>query len=85
MTDTGALGGKLLGIVTAGDTAFLSDRGTLLEEVMTRRVTKHIYGEHLLCRAFGKGSGCKPTCIASWGRLQAWLGFLGSVPRFLEV
>jgi IMP dehydrogenase len=36
VTDTGALGGKLLGIVTSRDIDFVSDRSTPLEEVMTR-------------------------------------------------
>jgi IMP dehydrogenase len=36
VTDTGALGGKLLGIVTSRDIDFISDRSTPLEEVMTR-------------------------------------------------
>ncbi|WIA19147.1 hypothetical protein OEZ85_003795 [Tetradesmus obliquus] len=38
VTDTGALGGKLLGIVTSRDIDFVSDRSTPLEEVMTREV-----------------------------------------------
>eukprot|EP00882_Tetradesmus_deserticola_P030403 GHRQ01034127.1.p3 GENE.GHRQ01034127.1~~GHRQ01034127.1.p3 ORF type:complete len:100 (+),score=29.38 GHRQ01034127.1:132-431(+) len=36
VTDTGALGGKLLGVVTSRDIDFVSDRATPLEEVMTR-------------------------------------------------
>jgi IMP dehydrogenase len=36
VTDTGALGGKLLGIVTSRDIDFVSDRATPLQEVMTR-------------------------------------------------
>lgn len=35
MTDTGALGGKLLGIVTTRDIDFVNDRLTSLSEVMT--------------------------------------------------
>jgi IMP dehydrogenase len=38
ITDTGALGGKLLGIVTSRDIDFINDRLTPLEEVMTRDV-----------------------------------------------
>lgn len=36
ITDTGKLGGRLLGIVTSRDTELLADRLTPLEEVMTR-------------------------------------------------
>lgn len=35
MTDTGALGGKLLGIVTTRDIEFINDRTTAISEVMT--------------------------------------------------
>ena len=38
ITDTGSLGGKLLGIVTSRDVDFINDRLTPLEEVMTRDV-----------------------------------------------
>lgn len=36
VTDTGAVGGLLLGIVTTRDIDFVNDRSTPLEEVMTR-------------------------------------------------
>jgi IMP dehydrogenase len=36
ITDTGAMGGKLLGMVTARDLDFLEDRATLLSDIMTR-------------------------------------------------
>ncbi len=36
VTDTGALGGKLLGLVTSRDIDFINDRATPLAEVMTR-------------------------------------------------
>ncbi len=36
VTDTGAVGGVLLGIVTTRDVDFVNDRATPLEEVMTR-------------------------------------------------
>mmetsp|Transcript_5717 Transcript_5717/g.6552 ORF Transcript_5717/g.6552 Transcript_5717/m.6552 type:complete len:510 (+) Transcript_5717:58-1587(+) len=35
ITDTGAIGGKLLGLVTTRDADLVADRGTLLSEVMT--------------------------------------------------
>lgn len=35
MTDTGALGGKLLGVVTTRDIDFINDKLTPLAEVMT--------------------------------------------------
>eukprot|EP00878_Enallax_costatus_P013887 GHUV01014522.1.p1 GENE.GHUV01014522.1~~GHUV01014522.1.p1 ORF type:complete len:358 (+),score=101.32 GHUV01014522.1:142-1215(+) len=38
VTDTGAPGGQLLGIVTSRDIDFINDRQTPLEEVMTREV-----------------------------------------------
>lgn len=38
VTDTGALGGVLLGIVTTRDIDFVNDRATPLEEIMTRDV-----------------------------------------------
>jgi hypothetical protein len=36
VTDTGAVGGVLLGVVTTRDVDFINDRATPLEEVMTR-------------------------------------------------
>ena len=36
VTDTGAMGGKLLGIVTPRDTDFHSDRTQLISEIMDR-------------------------------------------------
>jgi IMP dehydrogenase len=36
VTDTGAVGGVLLGVVTTRDVDFVNDRATPLEEVMTR-------------------------------------------------
>lgn len=36
VTDTGALGGVLLGVVATRDVDFINDRATPLEEVMTR-------------------------------------------------
>jgi hypothetical protein len=38
VTDTGALGGMLLGLVTSRDIDFINDRATPLEDVMTRCV-----------------------------------------------
>jgi CBS domain-containing protein len=38
VTDTGAVGGQLLGIVTTRDVDFVNDRATPLEEIMTRWV-----------------------------------------------
>eukprot|EP00775_Hariotina_reticulata_P004723 gene4724-4973_t len=38
VTDTGALGGKLLGVVSTRDVDFINDRSTPLEDVMTRDV-----------------------------------------------
>ncbi|KAK9809215.1 hypothetical protein WJX72_011502 [[Myrmecia] bisecta] len=38
VTDTGAVGGKLLGIVTTRDYDFVADRRTSLDEIMTRDV-----------------------------------------------
>jgi IMP dehydrogenase len=38
VTDTGALGGKLLGVVASRDVDFVADRHTLLREVMTTDV-----------------------------------------------
>lgn len=35
VTDTGAVGGVLLGLVTTRDVDFINDRATPLEEVMT--------------------------------------------------
>jgi IMP dehydrogenase len=36
VTDTGAVGGQLLGIVTTRDVDFVNDRATPLEDIMTR-------------------------------------------------
>ena len=36
VTDTGAIGGRLLGVVTTRDIDFVNDRHTTLAEIMTR-------------------------------------------------
>lgn len=38
VTDTGKIGGKLVGIVTTRDHDFVKDRNTLVSEVMTKQV-----------------------------------------------
>jgi hypothetical protein len=42
VTDSGALGGLLLGVVTSRDIDFINDRSTPLHEVMTRCVWRSV-------------------------------------------
>ena len=52
VTDTGALGGKLLGLVTTRDYDFLSDLSTPLGEVMTRDLRTANAGQRLFLSFF---------------------------------
>lgn len=63
VTDTGALGGKLLGVVGPMDIDFVNDRQQTLSEVMDRCVNSLLAGMQTACGTHTVGAICAAAAV----------------------